>query len=127
MQQHEQEIRNLLARYEERLNASDAEAIAELYASDGIFMPHGFPTAQGRPAVLASYGAIFSNITLTIGFEVDEVKVSGGLATAITRSKGTVRVNATGASSPESHRELFVLSQDDGAWRIARYLFNQAG
>ncbi len=48
MHQDERETGNLLARYEGRLSASDAEAI---------------------------------------GFEVDEVKVSGGLATAITRSK----------------------------------------
>lgn len=127
MHNDEQEIRKLLARYEERLNASDAEAIAGLYASDGMFMPQGFPTAQGRPAILESYRAIFSNITLTIGFDVDEVTVSGGLATAITRSNGSVRVNATGASGPESNRELFAFSQEDGAWRIARYMFNKAG
>lgn len=127
MHHDEQEIRNLLTRYEERLNVSDAEAIAGLYASDGIFMPQGFPTAQGRSAVLESYRAIFSNITLTIGFEVDEVKVSGGLATAVTRSNGSVRVSATGASGPESNRELFAFSQEDGAWRIARYMFNKAG
>lgn len=127
MHHDEKEIRNLLARYEERLNASDAEAIAGLYAADGIFMPQGFPTAQGRPSVLESYRAIFSNITLSIGFAVDEVKVSGGLATAITRSTGTVRVNATGGSAPESNRELFVFAQEGGAWRIARYMFNKAG
>lgn len=127
MHHDEQEIRNLLTRYEERLNSSDAEAIAGLYANDGIFMPQGFPTARGRPAVLASYRAIFSNIALSIGFEVDEVKVSGGLATAITRSNGTVRVNATSGSAPESNRELFAFAQEDGAWRIARYMFNKAG
>lgn len=120
-------IRALLAQYEQMLNASDADSIASLYASDGIFMPQGFPTAAGRPAVLASYRAIFSNITLSIGFAIDEVKVSGGLATALTRSSGSVRVNATGESGPESNRELFVFAQEDGAWRIARYMFNKAG
>lgn len=127
MHHDEQEIRNLLARYEDRLNASDAEAISGLYATDGHFMPQGFPTAQGRTAILASYHAIFTNIALTIGFEVDEVRVSAGLATAITRSNGSVRVNATGASGPESNRELFTFAQEDGAWRIARYMFNKAG
>jgi len=123
----EQDIRALLARYEQLLNASDADDIAGLYATDGIFMPQGFPTAAGRPAVLESYRAIFKNITLSIRFAIDEVKVSGGLATAITRSNGSVRVNATGASAPESNRELFVFTQDDGAWRIARYMFNKEG
>lgn len=127
MNHDEREIRSLLTRYEACLNASDAEAIAGLYASDGIFMPQGFPTAAGRSSVLASYRAIFSNITLSIGFEIDEVKASGGLATAITRSNGSVRVNATGASAPESNRELFTFAQEDGAWRIARYMFNKAG
>jgi len=123
----EQGIRALLATYEQFLNASDAESIANLYAGDGIFMPQGFPTAAGREAVLASYRAIFGNITLSIRFEIDEVTARDGLATALTRSNGSVRVNATGATAPESNRELFVFTQEDGAWRIARYMFNKAG
>lgn len=127
MTHDEREIRDLLAQYETKLNASDAESIAGLYTTDGIFMPQGFPTAQGRASVHESYKAIFGNITLSIGFEVDEVRVSGGLATAITRSKGSVRVNATGESAPESNRELFAFAQEDGDWRIARYMFNKEG
>jgi uncharacterized protein (TIGR02246 family) len=123
----EQSIRALLARYAQMLNASDASSIANLYASDGIFMPQGFPTAAGREAVLASYRAIFSNITLSIAFEIDEVVDGGELATAITRSNGSVRVNATGDAAPESNREVFVFAQEDGEWRIARYMFNKAG
>lgn len=123
----EQDIRALLATYEELLNASDAERIAALYTTDGLFMPQGFPTAIGRQAVLESYRAIFSNITLSIGFDVDEVVTSGELATAITRSNGTVRINATGGSAPEANRELFAFAKEDGAWRIARYMFNKAG
>jgi len=123
----EQSIRALLAKYAQLLNASDAESIASLYAGDGVFMPQGFPTAAGREAVLESYRAIFANITLSINFEIDEVAVRDGLATALTRSNGSVRVNATGATAPESNRELFVFAQEDGAWRIARYMFNKAG
>jgi len=123
----EQSIRALLAKYEQLLNASDADSIASLYARDGIFMPQGFPTATGREAVLASYRAVFGNITLSIRFEIDEVVARDGLATALTRSNGSVRVNATGATGPESNRELFVFTQEDGAWRIARYMFNKAG
>jgi len=123
----EQSIRALLAKYEQLLNASDAESIASLYASDGIFMPQGFPTAAGREVVLESYRAIFGNITLSIKFDIDEVVARDGLATALTRSNGSVRVNATGDMAPESNRELFVFAQEEGAWRIARYMFNKAG
>lgn len=126
MTHDERDIRDLLANYERRLNASNADAIAELYAADGVFMPQGFPTAAGREAVLQSYRAIFANIALSIGFEVDEVFVGEGIATALTRSNGSLRVNATGQSVPESNRELFVFSREAGAWRIARYMFNKA-
>ncbi len=126
MTHDERNIRELLANYEKLLNASDAAAIAGLYAANGIFMPQGFPTAAGREAVLQSYRAIFQNITLSIAFAVDEIMVREGLATALTRSNGSVRVNATGDAVLESNRELFVFSQEAGAWRIARYMFNKA-
>ena len=126
MTHDEQEIRALLAEYERLLNAGDAESIARLYSADGIFMPQGFPTAAGREAVLQSYRAIFQNIALTIEFEVDEIVAGAGRATALTRSKGSVRVKATGDEAPESNREIFVLEQEEGAWRIARYMFNKA-
>ncbi len=126
MTHDEKDIRTLLADYEKLLNGSDAEGIAGLYSADGIFMPQGFPTAAGREAVLQSYRAIFEQISLTIKFEVDEVVAGEGVATALTRSKGSVRVNASGDQAPESNRELFVFAQEEGAWRIARYMFNKA-
>jgi len=126
MTHDEKQIHELLTRYEALLNASDADAIAGLYAADGIFMPHGFDSAQGRDAVLRSYRAIFGSIALSITFEIDEIKVAEGLATALTRSRGTVRVNTTGASAPEANRELFVFTREAQTWRIARYMFNKA-
>ncbi len=126
MTHDERNIRELLAKYETLLNASDAGTIATLYSADGIFMPQGFPSAAGRDAVLQSYRAIFQNITLSIAFEVDEVTVGEGVATALTRSNGTVRINATGDTAPESNRELFVFAREAGAWRISRYMFNKA-
>ena len=126
MTQHETSIRTLLAEYEKLLNASGAESIADLYTSDGIFMPQGYPTAAGREAVLQSYRAIFETISLKVEFKVDEVVLGEGIATALTRSTGSVRVKATGDEAPETNREIFVLAQEDGAWRISRYMFNKA-
>ena len=126
MTHHEKSIRALLAEYEQLLNASDADSIAELYSPDGVFMPQGFPTACGREAVLASYQAIFDGISLDIEFAVDEIVAGEGVATAMTRSNGSVRVKATGYEAPESNRELFVFAEHEGAWRIARYMFNKS-
>jgi uncharacterized protein (TIGR02246 family) len=112
MTHDESSIRALLARYEELLNASDAENIAALYTSDALFMPQGFPTAAGRETVLQSYRAIFENITLKIEFEVDEIVAGRGMATAVTRSIGSATSKRRGmrrqspiARSSYSHRK----------------------
>ncbi len=119
------QIAALLDRYETALNASDVDAVVELYAPDGVFMPSSAPTAEGADQVRASYEFVFSTIQLAIGFSIDEIEVRGDLAFARTGSKGTVRILADGTSAPEENRELFVFEKQRGEWKIARYMFNK--
>lgn len=127
MSDAQEAITGVLQAYEFALNAADAAQVEALYTVDGVFMPAGFPTAEGAAAVRASYAAIFGMIQLRIRFTIDEIGVAGDLAFARTRSAGTVTVLATGATGPEENRELFVLRRTDGGWKIARYLFNKPG
>ena len=123
---HDQaQIAALFDRYETALNTSDVDAILELYAPDGVFMPSSAPTAEGAAQVRAAYEFVFSTIQLAIRFSIDEVEVHGDLAFARTGSKGTVRILADGTSGPEENRELFVLEKHHGEWKIARYMFNK--
>ncbi len=121
----EKQLHTLLANYETSLNAGDAARIEQLYTVDGVFMPAGFPTASGRPAVRGAYDAVFKNIRIAIHFTVDELKVKGNFAYARTHSAGTSTVVATGASGPEANRELFIFARTADGWKIARYLFNK--
>src|SRR5213592_5240484 len=121
----EEQLRALLTTYETSLNAGDAARIEQLYAEDGVFMPAGFPTASGRPAVRGAYDAVFANIRIAIHFTVDELTVKGDVAYARTHSAGTATVVATGASGPEQNRELFVFARGKNGWKIARYMFNK--
>jgi len=122
----ERQLHTLLASYETSLNAGDAGRIEQLYTVDGVFMPAGFPTASGRPAIRGTYDAIFKNIRIAIHFTVDELKVKGDFAYARTHSAGTSTVVATGASGPEANRELFIFARTAGGWKIARYAFNKS-
>jgi ketosteroid isomerase-like protein len=121
----EKQLQTLLASYETSLNAGDAGRIEQLYSVDGVFMPAGFPTASGRPAVRGTYDAIFKNIRIAIHFTVDELKVKGDFAYARTHSAGTSTVVATGVSGPEANRELFIFARTPTGWKIARYAFNK--
>lgn len=118
-------IKELLFAYRDALNASSTDQVMPLYATDGVFMPTGFPTSVGKEQVRQAYDGVFSMIKLNIEFLIDEIHVDGDHAFARTTSRGTTLIHATGATIPEENRELFVLQRTDGGWKIARYMFNK--
>ena len=119
------QIESLLAEYKNSLNSSDASLAQSLYSKDAVFMPSGAPSAIGSEDVLKSYEFIFSQIQLNIEFYIDEIVVDGDFAFATTSSRGTTLIHANGQTVPEENRELFVFEKIDGAWKIARYMFNK--
>jgi uncharacterized protein (TIGR02246 family) len=120
------EIRGLLAAYEQAVNSSDATAAVELYAPDGVFYPYNAPTAAGHEHLLATYEQIFSALRLSITFTIHEIGVDGDLAFATTSSAGEATVLAQNVTAPEENRELFTFTHTGGQWKIARYMFNKA-
>ena len=123
--QEKQKIEALLSEYEKSLNTSDAKLAQSLYTKDGIFMPTEAPSGIGSEGILKSYEYVFSQIQLNIKFFIEEIQVEGNMAFAITSSKGTTMIHATGDIIPEANRELFVFEKVNGEWKIARYMFNK--
>ncbi len=125
MTNHDDQVRSLLATYQQSLNNSDAALAASCYTRDGIFMPTTLPTAEG-PNMQAAYQQIFDAIRLDVTFTIDELEItSDDSAYALTRSNGTQTVLATGDQTAESNREIFVFRHTDTGWKIARYMFNK--
>ncbi|WP_299440886.1 nuclear transport factor 2 family protein [uncultured Aquimarina sp.] len=120
-----QEIENVLMTYKETLNTSNAEKATSLYAKDGIFMPTGVPSAKGTEQIKGAYDFVFSQIQLNIEFFIEEIMVEETFAYAVTSSKGSTLIHATKETIPEENRELFVFINEDGIWKIARYMFNK--
>jgi len=126
MQKQDKEaIESLLQTYKKSLNTSDAKLAQSLYTKDGIFMPTEAPSAIGSENILKSYEFIFTQIQLNIEFYIDEIVVEGDFAFAVTSSKGTTLIHASGETVPEANRELFVFERVNGEWKIARYMFNK--
>jgi len=120
-----QEIKNLLFTYRDALNASDVSKVLPLYTENGTFMPSGAPTAIGTEQVKEAYESAFSNIKLSVEFDIDEINVTGKYAFARTTSKGSTLIHATGETVPEKNRELFILQKENASWKIDRYMFNK--
>ena len=126
MQKEEkQKIEKLLSEYKKALNTSDAKLAQSLYTKDGVFMPTEAPSGIGSEGILKSYEFVFSQIQLNIEFFIEEIEVEGNMAFAVTNSKGTTLIHATGDTIPEANRELFVFEKVNNAWKIARYMFNK--
>ncbi len=123
--QEKEKIEQLLGEYQKSLNTSDAKLAQSLYTNDGIFMPTEAPSGIGSEAILKSYEYVFSQIQLSIEFFIEEIQVEGNMAFAVTSSKGSTLIHATGDTIPEANRELFVFEKVNGDWKIARYMFNK--
>jgi uncharacterized protein (TIGR02246 family) len=124
MNTDETAVAAILKEYETALNASDAAAALNLYASDGVFMPQHSPSSVGTAAVRQAYDAVFAAITLTVQFDIAEVRqIAPDWVLARTNSAGRTRNNATGAEGPEANQELFLFQKIGSDWKIARYCF----
>lgn len=119
-------IIDLLAKYNDALNASSTDAVMLLYADDGVFMPPYSASAVGSEAVRKAYDAVFKAITLNVKFTIAEiVEMAPKWTFARTNSLGTTLDHVTGTRSAEANQELFIFRKDvDSSWKIARYSFS---
>jgi uncharacterized protein (TIGR02246 family) len=74
MNADENAVASILKDYETALNGSDTEAAMKLYAPDGVFMPQHSLASIGTEAVRKAYEAVFAAITLTVKFEIAEIR-----------------------------------------------------
>jgi uncharacterized protein (TIGR02246 family) len=124
MNADESAVASVLKDYQTALNHSDTEAVLKLYAADGVFMPQHSPSSVGTATVRKAYEAVFAAITLTVEFEIAEVRqLAPEWVLARTNSAGSTKNNATGAEGPEANQELFLFQKIGGVWKIARYCF----
>ncbi len=123
--QQRAEIEEVLKSYEQALDASDVEAVVQLYTDDAVLLPPNAPSAVGIDAVQDAYTGIFQAVAISITFEIAEVKLlSPEWAFLRSTSNGTLTIRANGAQIPSSNHELFVLHKTRGHWKIARYSFS---
>lgn len=109
--------------YADLRKAGDVEGPVGLFTPQGSVMPPGRPTSTGPDDLRVAYEPFRTAVGLECRYEFDEILTDGDLASARTRSTGTVINRASGERSPASWRELFVFQRVDRRWKIAQYMF----
>jgi uncharacterized protein (TIGR02246 family) len=116
-------VESLLKAYETALNASDTDAVMDLYSANPVLMPQNAPAMVGQGAVRKAYDQVFSAIKLNIRFKIHEVETLGDTAWGRTTSSGRQKILAAGKEVDEGNNELYVFKRENGGWKIHRYLF----
>jgi len=119
-------IQKVIDRYARALNDGDIDTVMQLYAQDGVFMPSTKPTSTGPAEVKAAYKIVFDTLDFDIVFHVKEIVPFGSLAYVRTSSGGHIKLIDKGVTIVNRSRELFIMRKHNGAWKIARYIFNES-
>lgn len=109
--------------YQTALNASNANAMTDVYAANAVVMGPGSATVEGNANIKAMYAGLFSTLGLNLVFTIDEAVIDGEYAYVRSHSNGNVIIGDT--NIPASYREIFVLQKVNGNWKIVWYLYNQ--
>jgi uncharacterized protein (TIGR02246 family) len=118
-------IKQVIENYIEAMGRSQPDVLASLFTDDGIVMAPDAPTVQGAEQVNAFFVHGLGELIIDAKIHFDEITVSGEYAFVLTHSDVQVTVRQANAVSNEKNRELFVLKNGNGAWKITRYMFNK--
>ena len=116
-------IETVIQSYQQALNEGNTQAVMALYSNDPVFMPQHVPAQLGRHQVEAAYNHVFQTIKLSVVFTVHEVEKIGDVAYVRTTSAGITTILENDTKVTEGNNELFIFKQEDGTWKIHRYLF----
>ena len=116
-------VRAIIEAYGDNLRREEVAALAGLFTADAAIMADGFPAAVGQKEITGIYTSALAAVGMDYTYEFDQVAVTGDTAVARTRSSGTTRVRASGETSANRYRELFVLRREGAGWRISAYMY----
>jgi uncharacterized protein (TIGR02246 family) len=117
----EQAIRDLIATWHRATAAGDLPAILALMAEDVVFLTPGQPPMRGRDAFAATLRQVLKAARVDSTGEVQELRVSHGVAYAWTHLSVTVTPRSGGAAMHRSGDALTIFrKQPAGNWVAIR-------
>ncbi|MFO0997441.1 MAG: DUF4440 domain-containing protein [Alphaproteobacteria bacterium] len=123
----EQKIRAASTQWASVVGTKDAKAVVDFYAPDGVMMPAGAASIEGRDALTAAWQDLMAQPGFALSFETTKVGVakSGDLA----YETGTYELAFDGTDGPVKDKGKYtvVWKKVDGNWKAAVDIFNSDG
>lgn len=118
-------IENFLNSYREAFVKSDFIQVVSLYTNNGTHLPANRPTVKGHEQLKKFYEFFFKSFQIKYDFDIVEIVESGDYAFVQTTSTGTVHIIANDEDMPLNNKEVFILKNENGTWKISTFIFNQ--
>lgn len=122
--QQQSAIEKAVFAYSDAFNAADISRTVSSFTSEGILMPNNAPVAKGADQLTVSFKSLLEAFQINIRYNIDEIIVSGQYAYVRTNSVVNTFVKANGERIILENKELLILYNSDGKWKISHYIFN---
>ena len=114
------DIRRADDAFEKQFNQGDAAGIAELYTEDGMLLPTGSESIQGKEAIRNFWqGAINMGIK-EAKLDILEVELHGNAAFEV----GLYQLKGAGGEVMDHGKYIVIWKQDQGKWKLHRDIWN---
>lgn len=116
-------IRAVNRRMEQAVASRNVDAIAQMYATDAVFMIPNAPAARGQAAIRSAWAEFLTpNASLSLSPTKIDIASSGELATDV----GTYTFSFTGDQGPVTDRGKYMVQfrKAGTEWKIAHDIFN---
>jgi uncharacterized protein (TIGR02246 family) len=121
MNNDEQAIRDLIAKWLYATQAGDVDSVLELMTPDVVFLVPGQPAVKGRDAFAQALRNMLATHAIESHSDIEEIEVSGDMAYSRTKLSVTVTSKHGGTPILRSGHTLSILRKGaDGRWRLSR-------
>ena len=118
-------VRAITGRFDEAIIVGDFEALAELYAEDGIRMPAEAPAQIGQAAIREWFRLEAEQFEIEIDNVVRETQISGDWAYSWGDATGTLTARDGSETRPIDSKWISVSRRmEDGSWKVYRDIYN---
>ena len=118
-------LNKLRADFATAFSSGNAEAVAEIYATDATLMPPGEPAVNGRASIREYFKAGFQQLTMTATLASQEFALVGP---DWAFDRGTYTITTTpksgGSSTTEEYKYITLLHREQDGWRAKRDIYN---
>jgi uncharacterized protein (TIGR02246 family) len=121
MQEDEQKISDLIARWLRATAAGDLPQILSLMAEDVVFLLPGHPPMRGKETFAAGFQTALQHFRIDSSSQIQEIHIAGDLAYCWNHLTVTMTPRQAGAAKHRAGYTLTILrKQPDGNWVVAR-------